>query len=758
MDKYEFNIKLEQIKKLRDRKDYETCAKIADTIEWRKVKQWQVLKMVAECYEAAGKYEEARDLRILGYNKNMGGKSNVYKMVELYVKTGDFDEAMDLYNEYVENWPKDIERYMLLYTIKYAKDAPYTELIDILEKYLAEDLDEKIMYELCELYEKTGQIDKCIKECDELFMWFGEGVFVDAALEMKKAHATLTPRQQDAYDTLQLTIESAPDTLYDEDIYDEDANSFFDFDETEIKDDKREEVEAKRQISDISDRQAEVTQENNAKDMPESVILQENIAKNMPESVVLQENIAKNMAESTLSQESNIYDTQSNNMQNIPETVMTQENNAKDMPESELSQESNIYDAQSNNMQNIPEAVMTQENNTQDISNSQTADEYDIDNISENVQALGIQEEEYNLQPEAEADRDNVDVKVDEPKEIKEPFIKSTTIRLPDPEEIRRYAIEQQRNKMEELKAKNTQTEDESQDIDENIEQSDDDKEFIGIIHKEAGEFAFMNEEGERSLNGFEDGEVFKERRYDNLREFMDNEELSVQIINLLKQIDEAIASGKGLSHMNIIIAGNGSVNRQELVLALVKSIFESDGSMTRKIARINGDALNKKGIVKVKDKLSGTILIIESAGSANMGRIDELTQVMTELDNPPFVILEDSAERIDILLRRNPLIQDYFGGRIELMEYSVNDMVTMAKSFAHQKGYGINDKALLQLYLIIDTMHSRAGGIDESSVENIIDKAIANSDKKGVNKVRKRLPRALNGKGVIMLTESDFK
>ncbi|MBQ5733811.1 MAG: tetratricopeptide repeat protein [Lachnospiraceae bacterium] len=681
MDKYEFNIKLEQIKKLRDRKDYETCAKIADTIEWRKVKQWQVLKMVAECYEAAGKYEEARDLRILGYNKNMGGKSNVYKMVELYVKTGDFDEAMDLYNEYVENWPKDIERYMLLYTIKYAKDAPYTELIDILEKYLAEDLDEKIMYELCELYEKTGQIDKCIKECDELFMWFGEGVFVDAALEMKKAHATLTPRQQDAYDTLQLTIESAPDTLYDEDIYDEDANSFFDFDETEIKDDKREEVEAKRQISDISDRQAEVTQENNAKDMLESVILQEN----------------------------------------------------------------------------IPETVMTQENNTQDISNSQTADEYDIDNISENVQA-GIQEEEYNLQPEAEADRDNADVKVDEPKEIKEPLIKSTTIRLPDPEEIRRYAIEQQRNKMEELKAKNTQDEDESQDIDENIEQSDDDKEFIGIIHKEEGEFAFVNEQEERSLNGFEEGEVFKERRYDNLREFMDNEELSVQIINLLKQIDEAIASGKGLSHMNIIIAGNGSVNRQELVLALVKSIFESDGSMTRKIARINGDALNKKGIVKVKDKLSGTILIIESAGSANMGRIDELTQVMTELDNPPFVILEDSAERIDILLRRNPLIQDYFGGRIELMEYSVNDMVTMAKSFAHQKGYGINDKALLQLYLIIDTMHSRAGGIDESSVENIIDKAIANSDKKGVNKVRKRLPRAFNGKGVIMLTESDFK
>lgn len=681
MDKYEFNIKLEQIKKLRDRKDYETCAKIADTIEWRKVKQWQVLKMVAECYEAAGKYEEARDLRILGYNKNMGGKSNVYKMVELYVKTGDFDEAMDLYNEYVENWPKDIERYMLLYTIKYAKDAPYTELIDILEKYLAEDLDEKIMYELCELYEKTGQIDKCIKECDELFMWFGEGVFVDAALEMKKAHATLTPRQQDAYDTLQLTIESAPDTLYDEDIYDEDANSFFDFDETEIKDDKREEVEAKRQISDISDRQAEATQENNAKDIAESVVLQEN----------------------------------------------------------------------------IPETVMTQENNTQDISNSQTADEYDIDNISENVQA-GIQEEEYNLQPEAEADRDNADVKVDEPKEIKEPLIKSTTIRLPDPEEIRRYAIEQQRNKMEELKAKNTQDEDESQDIDENIEQSDDDKEFIGIIHKEEGEFAFMNEEGERSLNGFEEGEVFKERRYDNLREFMDNEELSVQIINLLKQIDEAISSGKGLSHMNIIIAGNGSVNRQELVLALVKSIFESDGSMTRKIARINGDALNKKGIVKVKDKLSGTILIIESAGSANMGRIDELTQVMTELDNPPFVVLEDSAERIDILLRRNPLIQDYFGGRIELMEYSVNDMVTMAKSFAHQKGYGINDKALLQLYLIIDTMHSRAGGIDESSVENIIDKAIANSDKKGVNKVRKRLPRAFNGKGVIMLTESDFK
>lgn len=679
MDKYEFNIKLEQIKKLRDRKDYETCAKIADTIEWRKVKQWQVLKMAAECYEAAGKYEEARDLRILGYNRNMGGKNNVYKMVELYVKTGDFDEAMDLYNEYIENWPKDIERYTLLYTIKYAKDAPYTELIDILEKYLAEDLDEKIMYELCELYEKTGQIDKCIRECDELFMWFGEGVFVDAALEMKKAHATLTPRQQEAYDTLQLTIESAPDTLYDEDLdddetEDEDKNNFFDFDETEVKEDKKEEVEAKRQIANIGIVHPKPTNEQ----------IIENSDSIINETI---ENIAS-------------------------------------------------------------------------VSNSNSAEQSEVD--VDMIQSMMNTEENTSE------------------KDIKEPLIKSTTIRLPDPEEIRQYAAEQQRKKME--------------------EQESEEKEFIGIIHREEGEFAFVNDEDERSLNGFEENgsfneneavkenrginedngfnesdgikenddlrenndfkecDVFRERRYDNLREFMDNEELSVQIINLLKQIDEAVASGRGLSHMNIIIAGNGSVNRQELVLALVKSIFESDGTMTRKIARINGDALNKKGIMKVKDKLSGTILIIESAGSANMARVDELTQVMTELDNPPFVVLEDSAERIDILLRRNPLIQDYFGGRIELMEYSVNDMVSMAKSFAHQKGYGINDKALLQLYLIIDTMHSKAGGIDESSVENIIDKAIANSDRKGVNKVRKKLPRALNGKGVIMLTESDFR
>lgn len=748
MDKYEFNIKLEQIKKLKERKDYETCAKIADGIEWRKVKQWSVLRLVAECYELAGKYEDARDLRILGYNKNMGGRNNVYKIAELYVKTGDFDDAMELYEEYKENWPTDVDHYILLYTIKYAKDAPYTELIDILEAYLKEEINEKIMYELCELYEKTGQIEKCIKECDELFLWFGDGVFVNAALEMKKAHAELSPRQREVYDTLQTSIEKSADMLYDEDLDDDGKNNFFDFDITDLKE------EEKQTIKEVIKEDKETVSASKTEQMINAT-MQEDTLDSALDNTFLQEmneNISANM--------------QVDSMENAISENMFSQDIAENMP--------------TNSIENtIADTVFSQK-----ISDNATVNNEFTKNTSNDLYAQVDKIKEDEAPKRDLALEERLTTRLDASVYIDINAACDKTRELPN---IKRLINEET---IEDTKENNIFS---SNAI--NIEEKDTKEEFDGIISEEdelelikniARNFdnypdegivtkrellkestsikEEVNEETEQSVNTIKeemtkttDEQDDDESAYEGLKQFMDNEELASQIIDLFEKINEQLALGEGLKNMNLIISGNGSVNRQELVLALVKSIFESKGFMTRKIARITGDALNKKGIIKVKDKLEGTILIIESAGSANLSRIDELLSVMDELNTPPFVVFEDSGDKIDILLRRNPDVAKKFGGRIELMEYSVNDMVSMAKSYAHQKGYGISDKALLQLYLVLDNMHSKAGGINEKEVEGIIDKAIANSDKKGVNKVRKKLPM-LNSKGVIMLTESDFK
>lgn len=197
MDKVEFGIKLEQIEKLKAQKDYVKAAEIADTIEWRKVKKWSELLIGVEVYEKAGKDKEARNVCVYAYNRNLGGRSLVYKLTELSIRLNDLDEADDLYNEFVEMAPHDMSRYVLLYKLNKARGVSNERLISILEEYKENELDEHYEYELAVLYAKEGRIEECIKECDDLFLWFNDGEYVEKALELKQEHTELTPSQKE---------------------------------------------------------------------------------------------------------------------------------------------------------------------------------------------------------------------------------------------------------------------------------------------------------------------------------------------------------------------------------------------------------------------------------------------------------------------------------------------------------------------------------------------------------------------------------
>lgn len=222
MDKVEYGIKLEQIEKLKSGKQYSEAADIADTIEWRKVKKWSELMTAEEVYEKAERIKEARNICIYAYNRNLGGRSLVYKLTELSIRLEDYEEAEDLYNEFVEMAPTDMSRYVLLYELDKAKKVPPEELIKVLEEYRDNEQDENFGYELASLYAEVGRIEECIKECDDLILWFGDGEYVHKALKLKKKYASLTPAQQeklnmmDKFDKAGLVYEAGFSGNYDE--------------------------------------------------------------------------------------------------------------------------------------------------------------------------------------------------------------------------------------------------------------------------------------------------------------------------------------------------------------------------------------------------------------------------------------------------------------------------------------------------------------------------------------------------------------
>ena len=200
MDKYEYNVKLEQIKKLIRKKDYATAARIADTIDWYKVKNNQTIVLIADVYEASGRYEQAREKLKLAYDRSGLGRQIAYKLVKVCIKCGKIDEAEDFYDDFVSAAPRDISKYLLQYELAKAKGEPLEKQISILEQYLEEDMDDRWAFELAKLYHKTGQRDKCIEQCDTVMLWFSDGKYVDKAMDLKMIYTPLTKSQQQRYE------------------------------------------------------------------------------------------------------------------------------------------------------------------------------------------------------------------------------------------------------------------------------------------------------------------------------------------------------------------------------------------------------------------------------------------------------------------------------------------------------------------------------------------------------------------------------
>ena len=200
MDKNEYRAKLEEINDLVDNQDYQGALKIVDTIDWRRVRSARTLCMIGEIYEANKRYEDSRKLLLLAHQRAPIGKTVLYRLVELSIKMGNYNEAADYYKSFVEISPNDNSRYILKYKLYRARRSPIEEQIQILQEYKEKEYTERWSYELARLYAKAGMKKECIETCDDLILWFSEGKYVTKAMELKMKFTSLTPQQQEKYE------------------------------------------------------------------------------------------------------------------------------------------------------------------------------------------------------------------------------------------------------------------------------------------------------------------------------------------------------------------------------------------------------------------------------------------------------------------------------------------------------------------------------------------------------------------------------
>ena len=199
MDKYEYKLKVDQMKSLAAEGKYEEAVEIVDSINWRKIKNINALVKAGEIYEQVGRYDDSREVLLTAYDRSPIGRMIIYRLAEVAIKTGNFEEAKDYYEEFVEIAPHDNLKYVLKYKINKAQGADYNVLIGILEELKDREYSEEWSYELASLYHKAGMAEKCVEACDELILWFGDGPYVEKAMELKMLYEPLTEQQEKKY-------------------------------------------------------------------------------------------------------------------------------------------------------------------------------------------------------------------------------------------------------------------------------------------------------------------------------------------------------------------------------------------------------------------------------------------------------------------------------------------------------------------------------------------------------------------------------
>jgi len=804
LDKYEYRVKTEQMLEYMEQKAYGKAMEIADTIDWRKVKNASMLCSVSEIYEQNEKYEKSRDVLFIAYDRTPGSRKIIYRLGILALKLGEPSEAMDCYEEFVSVAPKDPNQYILRYKILKAQNAPITQQIEVLEEFKKAEYIEKWAYELAKLYDEAGMITECLEECDDLILWFSEGKYVYQAMELKMKYKPLTPLQQEKYDQkpdgpmtpsqkfVQKLRENQLDTstatiptgevkeAIKEPQLQKQVTGQMKIEEIlasweekqkevmEVIEQKRQEAEADKEIVELKSEPEAATPEDVRRLMEElegkkeDEALEEASASEPMEAKP--EVIEEPIEEQTFAEEDfeECFDDEIDEELEEFEELDIPEWDEQEMEEMTEDPVEVIEESEEEVIEE-PESIfeeMSEEDAAQVLSEVDEETElYEEEEISRD-----LSEEQEEMDPEDD-DEDSFD-----PNDFEE---------VEDGYDIRDFeeeiaAFERERKESEE-------------------DEDDDDfdllNETIPLSRIEVAKAAATGKTGKIPVDEianalgatgtFGQGTTgfTVQAKYDleaqsevGLRAGLTEEQkklfsyfvpvrgMSEQLVDVLEQ-DKQCTNRQGTSKTgNLLIIGRKGSGKTVLAVDVVKAIQKQRKLKQGKVAIITGDSLNKKKIKEIVSKLYGGALIIEKAGRMNEKTVQRLNKAMERDTGELLIVLEEQRKPLDRLLSSNKEFRRKFTSRLEVPIFINDELVTFGQTYAKENGFKIDEVGILALYSRIDMLQREDHVVTVAEVKEIMDEAIEHVQKTNVKKIVKRvLGKGRDDADRVILSEKDF-
>lgn len=813
MDKYEYKLKLDEIKNLMAKKQYTEAAEIADSINWRKVRNVNALMKAGDIYAQIGRYDEAKEILLMAYDRSPIGRMIIYKLAEIAIKTKEFDEAQEYYDEFVEIAPHDNLKYILRYEMNKAKGAGLDVLIQILEELKEQEYTEKWAFELAYLYHQAGRSEECINACDELILWFGDDPYVEKALELKMLYQPLNRAQEDKYrqfkqrkdgivevrpedylesgEIIKEPVQIKPVTTNAEkfntvNLQEELARSMQQImnatEKEEVADTMQgikkiveeipylqlpqDEEAQKERFADIpTDEEIDGSLKINFQEMlgedydgqmrmvvPEKSALEAQITGQMSIQDILEEwEKTKRAAEKAL-QEAEQQKLESAKAKALAEAGDIMERLADVIPQLDAGLTSKEL-LEKEYLGKLPE-----EEAGQLVANMNDILQQQIDSISQanakidEFLAAGVPGQSGEAAagaadameiPEGEgiAAADEEEPAGTEEMTELSPEEELPEIALPDDiaEEVAATEAEEVSDAAEEVLPK-IQLEPEAETEDAKPEEKlpeiaepDSDEDNIG----ERKPITHLSKEQKAIFTYF------------------------VPVSGMEPQICQAMEGSiehleKGIKGGNILIQGARGSGKTVLATALVKAIQNEIGKPGKRVGKIDAVSLNQKNIPELLKKVAGGCLIIEKIGGISRETAVKLSLALEADDTGILVIAEDTREGITKAMGRDESFARRFTEKITLPIFTSDELVSFAKSYAHELTYEIDEMAVLALYNRISNIQRLDRATTLTEVKEIVDEAIANSEKFSIKKVF--FSKKYKDDDYVILHEKDFE
>ena len=755
-----------------ENKSYKEAYEIAESIDWRKVKNVAVLCAVSEVYEYNGEYQKGRDILFLAYDRQPDSKKIIYRLGTLALKMNEVKEAMDCYEEFVALAPNDPNRFVFKYKILKSKNAPIAEQIAVLEEFKKVEYVEKWAFELAGLYKEAGMISECLEECDDLILWFSEGKYIYKAMELKMQYKPLTPLQHEKYmsrleEEKAPVVEEAPvvedvpaveETTVEEPPIMEELTP----EETAVEVNSAEEVQ---KVEEVQEDQEEVVREtvtDNKPTMSIEEIVQDWQEQQMENAQMIQAEferveqekaeIAAEVEKAEEEKEEILSDDVRKLMEELEaesaeidaqKTVKEIEEVVEDKPLlQKVVEQLSAMEIKLPGKEEVDEFIATPDEPTSipmtesmdvpeiDITYTETADIEKM--VAKEVEGMG------ELQPSAEKTEAEEGIKLGDTQEIAlsaKALASAARVEVPDETPMEEVAVAS-------AVVPPYQPEEPS-----NAGTPYD----TGFVvqgrydleaHSDIGLKAGLTEEQKKLFSYF-----------------VPVHGMSEQIVKVLEE-DKRCKSRYGTSRIgNVLIVGRRGSGKTVLAVNIVKAIQKSRKMKHGKVAIVKAEALNNKSVNDIVEKLHGGALVIEKASRLKRNTVENLCELMEGQTGELLVVLEDERKPIERLMNEFPNFAKKFSSRIDLPVFINDELVTFGQTYAKENGYKIDEMGILALYSDIDILQREEKVVTVADVKAIIDDAIENANRTTLKKlVKKLVGRNTDESDRIILKEEDFR